>query len=189
MKRPESKNSEINVYISAKELKVGHKFSPESSPRQTEVRNMISYKIIIMHKIKTYQLFQKNTHFRNLKPAQYSPSVTHRGDTEQLLGISPLQDIENSTLWLSHHAQLGIHAKTQFNKCSSKGLPNHTLHAQSSVLPDFIQGYIFLCYLADWVDCSRQSFFIFSKNKFLLRVGSPRLHSLPVPWSVEISYG
>lgn len=86
MKRPESKNSEINAYISAKELKVGHKFSSESSLRQTEVRNMISYKIIIMHKIKTNQLFQRNTHFPHLKPAQNSPSVTHRGDTEQLWG-------------------------------------------------------------------------------------------------------
>lgn len=69
MKRPEHKDSEINVYISAKELKVGHKFSSESSLRQTEVRNMISYKIIIVHKIKTYQLFLGNTHFPHLKPA------------------------------------------------------------------------------------------------------------------------
>lgn len=35
MKKPESKNSEINVYISAKELKVGYKFSSESSIRKT----------------------------------------------------------------------------------------------------------------------------------------------------------
>lgn len=69
MKRPERENSEINVYISAKELKVGHKFSSESSLRHTEVRNIISYKIIIVHKIKTHQLFQRNTHFPHLKPA------------------------------------------------------------------------------------------------------------------------
>lgn len=79
MKRPESKNSEINMHISAKELEVGHKFSTESSLRQTEVRNMISYKIIIMHEIKTYQLFQRNTHFPHLKPAQTLPQLLIEG--------------------------------------------------------------------------------------------------------------
>lgn len=145
MKRPESKNSEINVYISAKELKVGHKFSSVSSLRQAEVRNMISYKIIIMYKIKTYQLFQRNTHFANLKPAQNIPQLLTEG-TPSNFGDITLQHIGNSTFWLSHHAQLGIHAKTQFNKCSSKGLPNHTLHARSFVFARLYPGIHFFVF-------------------------------------------
>lgn len=142
MKGPESKNSEINVYISAKELKVCHKFSSVSSLRQAEVRNVISYKIIIMHKIKTYQLFQRNTHFPNLKPAQHLPQLLTEG-TLSNFGDTTLQHIENSTLWLSDHGQLGIHAKTQFNKCSSKGLPNHMLHAHSFVFARLYPGIHF----------------------------------------------
>lgn len=89
MKKPESKNLEVNVYISAKELKVGHKFSSESSLRQTGVRNMISYKIIIEHKIKTYKLFQRNTHFSTLKPAQNSHRGTPRNSEDVILNNTP----------------------------------------------------------------------------------------------------
>lgn len=86
------------------------------------------------------------------------------------MGTSPQQHIlvESSTLWLSHHAQLGIYAKTQFNKRSSKGSPNHTLHAHSFVFARLYPGIHFLCYLADWVDCSRQSFFILLLKKRVL---------------------
>lgn len=45
MKMPESKNSEINVYISAKELNMDHKFSSDSPIRQNKLGNMISYKL------------------------------------------------------------------------------------------------------------------------------------------------
>lgn len=51
------------------------------------MRNMISYKIIIVHKIKTYQLLQRNTHCPTLKPAQNSLTVAHRGDTEELENV------------------------------------------------------------------------------------------------------
>lgn len=89
MKEPGRKNSGMNVCTPARELKVGHKFSFKSSRRQTEVGNMIGYKIIIVHKIKTYQLFQRNTHFPNLKPAHSSPTVAHRGNPEELWGHHP----------------------------------------------------------------------------------------------------